>query len=211
MMSNLAILLGELGKADEAEPYYLKSLEIQRNILGEHPLVANTMNNVGMYYMRYGNLEEAEPLMLEALAMWTRTLGPDNPKVHIANQNLGQLNIEKADYVEAERRLVMAEEGRGRLSGSQHEDVAMSRMFLCDVYNLTNRYQQCYEIIPGVVQILEDTLPVGHRRIAASRIRMAMSLGGLGRFGEAEPIMLQGYDVFTETIPGSASDRRARR
>lgn len=38
-----------------------------------------------------------------------------------------------------------------------------------------------------------------------------MSLGGLGRFEEAEPLMRESYAVFEETMPGSASDRRAMR
>ena len=51
-------------------------------------------------------------------------------------------------------------------------------------------------------------LPLG---TVKSRIRLAMSMAGLGRFEDAEPIMLDAYSMFEQTIPGSAGDRRARR
>lgn len=211
LMNNLAITLAELGRPGDAEPYYLESLAIQKRLLGEHPDVANSMNNIGMYYMRGGQLDKALPMMEGALAMWSDTLGPSNQKTFIAHNNLGQLLIEMEDFEAAERHITIALDGRTQTFGVQHESVAMSTMFLCDVYNLTGRYGDCHATIPGAIAILEDTLPPGHRRTAAARLRLAMSMGGLDRFEDAEPIMLDAYAVFERTIPGSAGDRRARR
>ena len=102
MMNNLGILLSDLGRDDESEPFFLESLDMQRRQLGEHPSVANSLNNVGMFYFESGSLDKAEPMMQEALAMWQRTLGESNPKVFVAKGNLGQLYIEMNELDRAE-------------------------------------------------------------------------------------------------------------
>lgn len=211
LMNNLAITLGELGRPEEAEPYYLGALEIQKRLLGVHHDVANSMNNIGMYYMRYGELDKSLQMLRGGLEMWSETLGPTNQKTYVAHNNLGQLYIELGNFEDAERHLVTARDGRIDLFGRDHESVSMSMMFLCDVYNLTHRYADCRETIPVALANLEASLPPGHRRIAAARIRLAMSMAGLGQFESGEQIMLDAYAVYEESVPGSASDRRARR
>ena len=141
LYNNIAILLKDKGDLEAAEPLYLKALEIQRRHLGEHANVANTMNNIGMFYLTAGEYDKAEPMMRDALAMWSETLGDDNAKVHTALHNLGQLHIDKGDLAQAEHYLEQALAGRRDVFGEQHEDTASSMMYLCDVYILSGRFE----------------------------------------------------------------------
>jgi len=54
-------------------------------------------------------------------------------------------------------------------------------------------------------------LPEGHGKIAAAKIRLGSSLAGLGRFEEAEDLILTGFSTIQETAPGSLIARRSWR
>ena len=58
-----------MGRHAEAEPLYLKSMEIRRVALGEqHPDYAASLNNLALLYRAMGRHAEAERLAREGLA-----------------------------------------------------------------------------------------------------------------------------------------------
>ncbi len=81
-LENLAELYRVQGRFDEAEPLYLRALEILEKTLGpEHPEVAVSLNNLAELYRAQGRFEEAAPLYEKALAAAEAALGPDHPDV----------------------------------------------------------------------------------------------------------------------------------
>ena len=73
LLGNLAINLSRLGRTDGAKDLYYESLELQRKQLGEHRLVANSMNNLGLFMMQIGDLDGAEQMLHDAHDMWVKT------------------------------------------------------------------------------------------------------------------------------------------
>ena len=69
-MGDLAGLLFQTGRYDEALALYQRVLPIYREIYGaQHPEVATLINNIGRTSLLIGHVDEAEPLLREALSM----------------------------------------------------------------------------------------------------------------------------------------------
>lgn len=87
----------------EAEPLYLKSLQLLQSLLGEeHPHVAASYNNLAELYNSQGRYAEAEDLYLKALQLKQRLLGEEHPDVAISYNNLAELYKSQGRYGEAE-------------------------------------------------------------------------------------------------------------
>ena len=68
------------GKYEDAEPYFLKSLEIYEKVLGEnHPDTATSYNNLAGLYKSQVRYEDAEPFYLKALEIREKVLGENHP------------------------------------------------------------------------------------------------------------------------------------
>ena len=60
-MNNLGFLNKDLENCETAEQFYLKSLKIRQNLFSEnHSDIAQSLNNLGLLYNDYGNLEKVE-------------------------------------------------------------------------------------------------------------------------------------------------------
>ncbi|MGH8521729.1 MAG: tetratricopeptide repeat protein, partial [Gammaproteobacteria bacterium] len=91
-LNNLAQLLQDTHRLEEAEPLMRRALAILEKILGaEHPSVATALNNLATLLQNTYRLEEAEPLMRRALAIDEQSYGPEHPKVAIRLNNLAGL------------------------------------------------------------------------------------------------------------------------
>ena len=79
---HLADVYTDSGRGAEAEPHYLRALDIWERAFGvfgtEHPDVAEGLNALGKLYRDQGRHGEAEPLLTRALAIRQNTLGADH-------------------------------------------------------------------------------------------------------------------------------------
>ena len=79
-MNNLANLYDNQERYQEAEPLYLKCLNVMTTKLGAaHPSTLVSMNNLGVFYHEHKRYEEAEPLLRECLDLKAVKLGKDHP------------------------------------------------------------------------------------------------------------------------------------
>jgi serine/threonine-protein kinase len=111
-LSNLALLLkdrailldGDPDLLDEAEPMLMRSLEIYRDLHGDHHLrVAHTEAHVGMLHLARGHGREAERWFRQSLATHDRA---DTPALHSARPypmtGLGEALLLRGRAAEAE-------------------------------------------------------------------------------------------------------------
>ncbi len=71
---------------------YLQALELWRHLLGEeHPIVAQSLNNLAELYRDQGRYSEAEPLYLQALDICEQRLGVNHPQTITTRENLANL------------------------------------------------------------------------------------------------------------------------
>ena len=91
-LNNLAALLQDTNRLEEAEPLMRRALAIDEQSYGpDHPNVARDLNNLAQLLQATNRLPEAEPLMRRALAIDEQSYGPEHPDVATGLNNLAQL------------------------------------------------------------------------------------------------------------------------
>ena len=79
-LNRIGLYLDDRARYQEAEPLYLRALQIREQQLGpEHPDTATSLNNLALLYQTQGKYPEAEPLFLRALQIREQQLGPEHP------------------------------------------------------------------------------------------------------------------------------------
>jgi len=101
-LAALAYFRNMLGELERAERLYLDALEIQRAALGNHPDVANTLNNLAALNLDRNDSSAAERLFLESIAVFKESVGEMHPDVALAYYNLAVLCKGKQDFAGAE-------------------------------------------------------------------------------------------------------------
>lgn len=96
-ISNLAVLLAEdSDKADEAEPLIAEALAARREKLGpRHQATLDSINNMGDFLERNGDVSRAQELYEEALAGYTEVLGSDHAKSQMVQDSLNNLRLDR--------------------------------------------------------------------------------------------------------------------
>jgi tetratricopeptide (TPR) repeat protein len=80
-LSNLALVMQDLGKPEEARPLLERALKIGETTYGpDHPAVATSLSNLAMVMQDLGKPEEARPLLERALRILERSYGASHPR-----------------------------------------------------------------------------------------------------------------------------------
>ena len=101
--TNAELLMGGLGKNDEAEALAYRALEIFERVFGsQHPTTARAAENLAVAYQRLAKYTEAEPLIEQALAVFRERYGDSHPTTLHAMQSLAWLEIDAKHSERAE-------------------------------------------------------------------------------------------------------------
>ena len=210
LMGNIAINLKNQGKTEEAREYYLQSLEMQQRQLGTHRLVANTMNNIGMFMLESNELDGAEQMFLDAIEMWSETLGPDNSKVFIGKSNLGQLYLAMNELEKAESQFLEARDGQAAILGESHERVGVIDLYLGEVYLYTGRVDEAERRINRAAQVFVRNLANDHPRVLAGDIRLGALQIVKGDIEGGIAAIEDRLERISARDPGSLAEERSR-
>lgn len=84
-----------------AERYFRESLEMRRRLLGDHALVAESLDALGRMMVNANRLAEGEPLLTQALEIRRRLLGPDAREVAVTIGLLGDVHLQSGYFEKA--------------------------------------------------------------------------------------------------------------
>ena len=133
--NNLARLLHDTNRLEEAEPLMRRALEIDEAALGKwHPIVAVLLNNLAMLLKDTNRLEEAESLARRALEIDEVALGERHPTVAVDLNNLALLLKDTNRLEEAESLARRALEIDEAALGERHPTVAIRLNNLASCY-----------------------------------------------------------------------------
>lgn len=196
----LSVVLQELGRLDDAEPFAREALDGYRSARGpEHPATLNAQTNFAMLLLDRGKREEARDLLASTFEAQTRALGPAHPQTLATQNNLAGALMMLGDLegaLERWRSLAAAQE---LLPNADKLTVLATRR---NVGNVLTRLGQPDEAEPVLVEMLEDALthfPPTHWIVTRGRTSLGRARIALGRFDEAEAELLEAWQAYEDS------------
>jgi tetratricopeptide (TPR) repeat protein len=186
-LNNLAMLLLDTNRLDEAEPLMRRMLRIME--AHNYSDLAGGLNNVALLLRMTNRLSEAEPLYRRALVINEASLGKDHPHIARNLNNLAQLLQDTYRLGEAEplmRRALAIDETS---LGKDHPSVAIDLNNLATLLQVTNRVDEAEPLMRRALAIHEASLGKDHPNVAIDLNNLATLLQASNRLGEAEPLM----------------------
>jgi tetratricopeptide (TPR) repeat protein/transcriptional regulator with XRE-family HTH domain len=189
------------GQYREAEPLYLRALQIQEHALGAtHPAVASTLNGLANLYWRQGKYAEAEPLHLRALQIREQALGPIHPEVANPLNSLATLYRGQGKYAEAEPLCQRALQIREQTLGATHPAVAHSLNNLALLYRDQGKYGESEALYQRALRILEQAFGPDDPRVAVVLNNLANLYSDQGKYKETEALYQRALRIWEQAL-----------
>jgi serine/threonine-protein kinase len=197
-LGDLAIALKDARRYDEAESAYLDSLAIQRRVLGQsHPDVGNALNNLTVMYMDVGKFDRALATAQEGTGILRASLGDNHDTTNIMRLNLARVHTQLGhlEVAEQEFRAILAL--RREAGSTDNISFASTVDALADVLNKQGKFAEAHPFAREARTATGKTVGKEHWRWAGVNRTLGVSLTGLGRYAEAEPILVGSYDLMS--------------
>jgi tetratricopeptide (TPR) repeat protein len=192
-MANLAVDYTAEGKNQQAESLLDKVLEVRRRTLGEeHHDTLVSMSNLAILYTSEGKYAQSERLFHQVLEIERRVLGNDHPDTLVSMIGLARLYRVQARSDAAAPLLEQVLEVRRRALGQKHPSTLDVAGSLADVRVEQQRYLDAERLAGGALAEQQTTNPSDWKRYRSESV-LGASLAGQRKFGEAEPLLLSGY------------------
>jgi eukaryotic-like serine/threonine-protein kinase len=193
-LSNLSDILRTEGKLSEAEPMARRAVSLLRKALGsEHELVAVAMDVLGNVLRDEGRLAEAERCQRQALAIRRKALTPGSPDIaqsfnDLASVLRAQRHPEQAEPLYQESLAI-----RRKVLGDSSPDTIDSFFGLAGALQERGKLTQAESLMRQCLAACgQDS--ADNWRAFDCRARLGGILLAEKRYGEAEPLLLTGYD-----------------
>jgi eukaryotic-like serine/threonine-protein kinase len=188
-------LLGDVyrlqGRYPDAERVLLQARDLLRaDGAVETAAYARTVRGLGNVYTYLpGRLHEAEPLLLQALAIQQRVLGPEHRDLGATYSNLGMAFYALDSLTAAEAALQRAMAVRERELGSDDPALATTVSNLGAVYYRQGRYADAETKYRRAAGLMETALGPLHPYVGMVLHNIGEVQWAQGRYGDAEPLL----------------------
>lgn len=208
---SLADSLREQGRYEEAMERYREAVELDAFLHGseDHQDRATLFNNLAVTLGLAGETAEARELFGRTLEIRRRLLGEAHPHVAQTQYSLAVLLAEVGDLREAEALLRQAEAALDGILPQDHPARAYSWVALAQVAAQQGRWSDAERRLAPALDLLRDSHPPGHWRVADAESLWAEILLERTRPAEALPLLERAYAVLLDQK--SARDPRTRR
>lgn len=159
-----------------------------------------------------GNVEGAAVAFDEALEIFLQTLEPPHPQLAAMYNNVAQSFKAAGRSDEAAEYFRNSFEMLDQLVGRDHPNRAFARVGLATLWMDEGNYTAAEPLLVEALRVRRVSLPEGHRYTAESLYELGDCYRGLGRYAEAEELILEAYDSLVESQgPENGRTRRAAR
>ena len=197
LLNQTGFYLNEQGRYSEAEPLYVRSLQIRETRLGaDHPETATGFNNLAILYRAIGRYNEAEPLYVRSLQIRETRLGSNHPATAQSLNNLAELYESQGRYSEAEPLYKRSLFIRQKQLDAGHPDIAQSLNNLAGLYESQQRYSDAEPLFLRSLAILELRLGNNHPYVATSLHNLAGLYQLQKRYSEAELLYVRSLSIY---------------
>jgi serine/threonine protein kinase len=204
----LAMIENDLGNlvsrrgAPEADRLFRAAIDEYRKLpAGAYAEMGTTLSNLAADLTAAGKYDEAEAFVREALELRQKVLGNAHPDTSMTWHRLSDVLYNKRDYPAAESASREAIEVYRR-AFNRPQDSFNFALLLNEQGMILNKMGRPREAEASARQALEIRarfLAPGHRLIASSKGVLGDSLRLEKRYAEAEPILLESYNILKST------------
>lgn len=192
-MHNLASAYDEAGRVEEAISLLEETLELKRARLGpSHSKTISSMNNLAQAYKSAGKLKLAVPLLEQTLELAKASFGLNDQRTLMSTGNLAQAHL-WAD--QPEKALPLYDQFiAGHRGQANFDDARLAGLLAAVSADLLEHRQY-----GAAEKYLRESLTIREQKQADAwntfntQAMLGGSLLGLGKFAEAEPLLLSGY------------------
>ncbi len=207
-MGNLAMIYGFEDKFAESEALYGKVVDGLRRAKGnEHPLTLQFMEGLAWDYDQLGKYAQADALYSKVLETESRVLGKEHPDTLVTVTDMAASYRRRGMYPQAEALLVTALQGRRHTLGDGHPYTLASLGDLGSVYVTEGRYTEAEPLLREAANKFEKAASDDWERYRVE-CALGMSLAGQKQYGQAEPLLVDGYQKMMERKPPIPADGR---
>lgn len=188
--------LRRAGKYDQAIPPGERAIEIRESVLGsDHPLVANSITNLGEVLRFKGDYTRAAQLHDRALAIRENTVGAEHPDAASSLNNLAIINYFRGKFEEAEQLYRRALGIWEQALGPEHPLVASSLQNLAIVHADRGDYDKAEQLYKRALEIREKVLEPEHRDIATTLNNLAIVYDKKGDLEKSEQLYKRAIEI----------------
>jgi non-specific serine/threonine protein kinase/serine/threonine-protein kinase len=197
----MAKALRGLGRTEEAWQALDEARVLaDRHLHADHPTRLGVLSSVAAFQLENGQLEASLRTNEEVVAIHERVSGPQHPKTLNALRNLAAGQGRSGHHAAAEatlRRVVAAYEASGVRDGFNWVATGQS---LNAVVRWQGRAAEAERMARALLETARHSLPAGHWLIGLVTKELGGCLCDLRRFDEAEPLLLEAYDLLEATL-----------
>lgn len=192
-MNNLGLVYDNEGKFAEAEDLLRQTLGAREQVSGpENPDTILAAINLGDVLQNEKRLDEANALVSKFLEVSRRVSGADHPQTLYLMVALARVRERQGDYVEAETLLTKALEARTRVLGKEHDVTLLTAITLGNVRLERRDYDSAEKLLRETLASYQRSYPDIWQRYGCESL-LGAALAGEKKYGEAEPMLLEGY------------------
>ena len=201
----VAITQATLARHDEAAAHYAVALQMYRTQDLTH--VPTILHNLGSLHHHLGRLAEAEAYFDESIALRRRRAeqaetdaARRGERIWLA-QSLALLGPVLRDQGRLDAASAVLGESRAVYEGlfpPNHDRVQGARLNHASVLVVQGRVRDAAALLEPIVADRRERLGEAHWMTASAEAWLGAAYTGLGRFGEAEPLLLNALDVIAQ-------------
>ncbi|MCU0621013.1 MAG: tetratricopeptide repeat-containing serine/threonine protein kinase [Gemmatimonadales bacterium] len=212
-LMSLGAIRFDRGDYAGAERYYRQAIDITAGWYGPaHPRTAAALNVLGQSVVYQGRVPEGVALLQKALAIREQAYGPEHPLVASTLNELGNAAVRDGRLDDAEAAFTRVVAIYRAVYPGGHYLIGTGLSNLATVYNERKQYPRAEALYREAVRRFAETQGPTHMNTGIARIKLGRSLLRQGRFAEAWPETLAGYDIVApQAEPGISFLRAARR
>jgi tetratricopeptide (TPR) repeat protein len=169
-MNDLASVLSDQGKYEQAEEMHRQALGLRETMLGkEHPSTLTSMNNLASVLRGQGKYEQAEEIHRQALGLRETMLGKEHPDTLTSTSNLANVLSDQGKYEEAEEMHRQALGLSETVLGKEHPSTLTSIYNLAYVLSNRKRFSEANALYQRALNGYGKTLAPDHPTVQACR------------------------------------------
>jgi tetratricopeptide (TPR) repeat protein len=192
LLSQLAVVLWDLGRLREAEALEQQVLEWREKHLGvNHVLTAEARNSLGVTLHDLGDLKQAKELKIQVLDWQKEYLGMDHPAIYIAMNNLVCTLYSLRELTEARGLQMQVLDWQKWQLGMDHPETYQAMAHLARILHDLGELREAKQLEIKVLNWRKEHFGMDHSDTYMAMDNLALTLHSDGKLLEAKGLVIK--------------------